>query len=183
MNFSIIRKTLGFLLVFEGVFFLVPAITAICYGEWLELLVFLACSVVCAGLGVLCIVKKVRNNQMYAKEGFVIVALSWVFMSLFGSLPVLLLGSVSFIDALFDIFTLFGDLIKENCGHSVKNFVCARTNYGVSAKGGAVHSCRQNSCALTVTKCRTDGKSAAESLCKSHDVGAYSALLPCKNVA
>ena len=107
MNFSIIRKTLGFLLVFEGIFFLVPAITAICYGEWIELLVFLACALLSGGLGWLCVLKKVKNNQMYAREGFVIVALSWIVMSLFGCIPFLLLAKTSFINALFETVSGF----------------------------------------------------------------------------
>ena len=107
MNFSIIRKTLGFLLVFEGIFFLVPTITAACYGEWSELLVFLACAVACAGIGVACVLKKVKNNQMYAKEAFVVVALSWIVMSLFGCIPFLLIAKTSFINALFETVSGF----------------------------------------------------------------------------
>ena len=48
MNFSIIRKTLGALLIFEAIFFVVPAVTAIFYQEWTELLVFGICMGICA---------------------------------------------------------------------------------------------------------------------------------------
>ena len=108
MNFSIIRKTLGALLIFEAIFFLVPAITAVCYAEWNELFIFLICIGICGSLGGLCVLPKVKNKNMYAKEGFVIVALSWIVMSLFGSLPLLLTGTAdSFIDALFETVSGF----------------------------------------------------------------------------
>ena len=108
MNFSVIRKTLGALLVFEAIFFLVPAITAVCYGEWYELFIFSICIGICGGLGGLCVLPKVKNKNMYAKEGFVIVALSWIVMSLFGALPLLLTGTAdSFIDALFETVSGF----------------------------------------------------------------------------
>lgn len=102
MNFSMIRKTLGSLLIFEAIFFLVPSVTAVCYREWEELLVFLACAGICFGLGGLCALKKPKDPHMYAKEGFAIVALSWIVMSLFGALPLCLTGTASYIDALFE---------------------------------------------------------------------------------
>ena len=64
MNFSVIRKTLGALLVFEAIFFLVPAITAVCYGEWYELFIFSICIGICGGLGGLCVLPKVKNKNM-----------------------------------------------------------------------------------------------------------------------
>ena len=108
MNFSVIRRTLGALLVFEAIFFLIPAVTAICYKEWIELAIFLICIGICGGLGGLCVIKKAKRQDMYAKEGFVIVALSWIVMSLFGALPLLLTGTAdSFVDALFETVSGF----------------------------------------------------------------------------
>ncbi len=108
MNFSMIRRTLGTLLIFEAIFFLVPAVTAVCYREWHSLFAFLACMVICGGVGALCVLKKPKNGNIYAKEGFVIVALSWVVMSVFGSLPFLFTGATnSFINALFETVSGF----------------------------------------------------------------------------
>ena len=40
---------------------------------------------------------------MYAREGFLIVSLSWVLLSLFGALPFYVSGYIpSYIDALFE---------------------------------------------------------------------------------
>ena len=107
MNFSIIRKTLGALLIFEAIFFVVPAVTAIFYQEWTELLVFGICMGICGGAGGLCSLKKPKRREMYAKEGFAVVALSWILISLFGSLPLILTGEASFIDAFFETVSGF----------------------------------------------------------------------------
>ncbi len=102
MNFSIIKRTLGFILLFEALFLLVPTLTAIIYGEK-EVFSFLYTIGICAALGGLCTLKKPKNTAFYAKEGFVIVALSWIVMSLFGSLPFVFSRAIpNFIDAFFE---------------------------------------------------------------------------------
>ena len=58
MNYKMIKYTLGLLMMFEAAFFLLPMITAICYGEWTTLLAFLISAAICLGLGGLCILKK-----------------------------------------------------------------------------------------------------------------------------
>ena len=121
MNFQIIRRTVGWLLLFEAIFFVIPLITAVVYWEK-EFFVFLTCIALCAVLGLLCVWKKPKKDTIYAKEGFVIVALSWIVMSIFGCLPFFISGAIpNFIDALFETvsgFTttgstvLYGDQIE-----------------------------------------------------------------------
>ena len=107
MNYRIVIRTLGVLLLFEAVFFIVPAITAVCYWEQ-EFFVFLASMFLCAAVGGLCLLVKSKDNSMYAKEGFVIVALSWIVMSLFGAFPFWVSGAIpSYIDALFETVSGF----------------------------------------------------------------------------
>ena len=102
MNYSIIKRTLGWILLFEGIFFLVPLTTAIVYWEK-AFYSFLFCVCVCGLLGWAFIGKIPKDTSMYAKEGFVIVALSWIVLSLFGSLPFVLTGAIpNFVDALFE---------------------------------------------------------------------------------
>lgn len=86
MNFRVIKRTLGWLLLFEAIFLLLPTVTAVAYWEK-EFFIFLISATVCAGVGGLCLIGKLKNGSIYAKEGFVIVALSWIVMSLFGALP------------------------------------------------------------------------------------------------
>ncbi|MBQ8308541.1 MAG: TrkH family potassium uptake protein [Clostridia bacterium] len=107
MNYRIIVRTLGFILLFEAVFFLVPAITALCYQEE-EIFDFLASMLLCAVLGGACMLVKPKSDSMYAKEGFVIVALSWIVMSLFGALPFWFSRAIpSYVDALFETVSGF----------------------------------------------------------------------------
>ena len=102
MNYSMIRYTLGWLLLFEGAFLLVPLITAAVYWE-LAFFAFLAVMVPAIGLGVLLTRWKPKSSTLYAKDGFVIVSLSWILLSLCGALPFLVTGvTSSFVDALFE---------------------------------------------------------------------------------
>ena len=58
-------------------------------------------------LGWACAVLTITNN-IYARDGFAIVALGWLLVSLFGALPFLISGAVpSVIDALFESASAF----------------------------------------------------------------------------
>ena len=107
MNYSIIKRTLGWILLFETIFFLVPLITAIVYWES-AFFSFLIAMILCGLLGWACIAKRPENTSIYAKEGFVIVALSWIALSVFGALPFVFSGEIpNFIDALFETVSGF----------------------------------------------------------------------------
>ncbi len=111
MNFKMIGNILGWLLIFESIFLAVPLITAVIFWEP-EFFVFLGTSAFCLAAGVLITRKKPANTTLYSREGFVIVALSWIVLSLFGSLPYFISGVIpSFVDSLFEAasgFTTMG---------------------------------------------------------------------------
>ncbi len=108
MNFAIIRRTLGWLLLFEAVFLLVPTITALVYTEWDTLWAILISMAACAGVGGLCLIGKPKSEEIFAKEGMLTVALSWIVLSLFGALPFFLSGEIpNYIDALFETVSGF----------------------------------------------------------------------------
>lgn len=109
MNFSAIRRVIGWILLFEAIFLFVPLLTAAMYWEE-EFFVFLFCIALCASVGGLCLSKKLKNDAIYAKEGIVITALCWIVLSLFGALPLYLSGAdayTSYVDALFEIVSGF----------------------------------------------------------------------------
>ena len=107
MNLQMIVNILGWLLIFDGAFMLVPTVTGIIYGEK-EALAFLPVIGACVLLWFLMTHKKPASKNLYAREGYVIVALSWVIMSLFGSIPFVLAGSIpNYIDALFETVSGF----------------------------------------------------------------------------
>ena len=108
MNVSIIKRVLGWLLLFEAIFLLVPTLTAIVYREWETLWAILASMGACVLVGGVFMLGKPKDNSIYAKEGLVIVALSWIVLSLFGALPFWFSRAIpSYIDALFETVSGF----------------------------------------------------------------------------
>ncbi len=118
MNYGIIRYVIGWLMVVEGAFMLLPALTAALYLEGKDAVIFLACAIVCAAIGALLVMKKPKNTAFYAREGFVMTALSWIVLSLVGTVPFVISGAIpSFVDAFFETvsgFTTTGASILTN---------------------------------------------------------------------
>ena len=107
MNYKMIKNILGWILLFESLFMLVPLITAVVYWEK-AFFSFLIPIIICLALGLILARKRPENTTLYSKEGFVIVSLSWIVLSLFGSLPFMISGSIpNFIDALFETVSGF----------------------------------------------------------------------------
>ena len=107
MNGSIIRYILGQILKLEGIFMLVPTITGAIYGEK-EALIYLGVGAFCSLFGFMIARKKPSNDVFYLKEGCVATALSWIFLSIFGAMPMFISGEIpSYIDALFETVSGF----------------------------------------------------------------------------
>lgn len=107
MNYSIIRYIIGWVLVLEAIFLLLPSLVALIYQEKSGV-AFIVTAVLCAVIGILLTARKPKNKNYYAREGFVIVALSWIVMSLFGALPFVISGEIpSYVNALFEIVSGF----------------------------------------------------------------------------
>ncbi len=107
MNYRMIKYTLGWLLLFEAAFFLVPIITGIVYWEKATL-AFLWALLCAGGAGALLVMRKPKTTKLYSREGFVIVGLSWIVLSLFGALPFVFAGVVpTFADAFFETVSGF----------------------------------------------------------------------------
>ena len=107
MNYSMIRYTLGTVLLFLALFFILPAICAAVFLEQ-AFFAFLISIAVTLVVGIPLVIKKPEKTTFYARDGFVIVALSWIVMSTFGSLPLLFAGITgSPIDALFETVSGF----------------------------------------------------------------------------
>ena len=107
MNYRMIRHILGWLLLFEAGFMTVPLVTGIVYGE-AALWSFLISMLICAAAGGLCILTKPKDSSLYAREGFVIVSLSWIALSLFGAIPFCISGTIpNYLDAVFETVSGF----------------------------------------------------------------------------
>lgn len=100
MNKKIIRYILSKILYIEAGFLLLPIIVSLIYKEDISnILSFLATIILLLLSGYVIGHKADGSGAFYEKEGFVIVALSWILLSAFGSLPFIFSGSIpSFID-------------------------------------------------------------------------------------
>ena len=107
MNYGMIVYILGTILKAEAILMSLPALVAFLCGEG-DLVPMLAAILIASGAGLLFTFKKPKNTVIYAKEGFVVTALSWVVMSLVGALPFVFAGAIpSYIDAVFETVSGF----------------------------------------------------------------------------
>ena len=107
MNYGMINYILGWVMTVESAFMILPCITAVIYGEK-QGFAFLIVAVIAAVLGLLLIRKKPENQEYHTREGFLIVSLSWVVISIIGALPFVINKDIpSFTDALFETISGF----------------------------------------------------------------------------
>ena len=109
LNLKIILKILGFLLLVEGIFMLTSLPFSFYYNEGQHLAILLSSFITMGtGLAIYLLMGKREKNAVNKREGFVIVALTWVLISLFGTLPYLFSGTIpSFTDAFFETISGF----------------------------------------------------------------------------
>ncbi|MBR4014889.1 MAG: TrkH family potassium uptake protein [Anaerotignum sp.] len=87
MNYKMIAYILGGVLRVEGLLLLLPTGIAIYYGEDVALRAFLITVAACLLVGFAAKWKEPEDKRIYGREGFVVVALSWIAMSFFGAFP------------------------------------------------------------------------------------------------
>ena len=107
MNYAIIGYILGWVLTIESLFMFLPCIIAAIYREetgW----AFLTVAVIGLLAGFIITRRKPKNTVFFTREGFVIVSLSWILMSLVGAIPFVLNGDIpNFTNALFETISGF----------------------------------------------------------------------------
>ena len=117
MNYDIIRKILGIVTQFIGAFLVLPALCGLCYGEK-QAIVYIILAVVYFVIGRAVSSIKLKNQAYYAREGLVIVGLSWIILSVLGAIPLVITKDIpNFTDALFETvsgFTTTGSSILSN---------------------------------------------------------------------
>lgn len=107
MNYRVVLKTLGRVMLIIALFMCLPLAVGEYYGEktYLSFLIPIA-GLIAVGLplGMM----KVKDKAIYAREGFIIVALVWIIVSLVGALPFVISGSIpNYIDAVFETVSGF----------------------------------------------------------------------------
>lgn len=119
MNYKIIGKFVGRILVVETIFMMPALIISLYQNEKDSIYGFVFSMVVTLLLGIsLELGCKNAKKVFYAKEGMVCVAICWILMSFTGAFPFYLSGSIpDFVDALFETvsgFTTTGASIVPN---------------------------------------------------------------------
>ena len=118
MNRKMVFYMLGQILKLEAALLSLPLLCSVIYSEK-EVFSILITIAVALALGfILTVFNKAKDKTVYAKEGFVIVALSWLVLSAIGALPFVISGAIpSYVDAFFETvsgFTTTGASILPN---------------------------------------------------------------------
>lgn len=102
---KIVCNYIGKVLIGFSILFIFPIIVALIYNE--PFLVFIIPQIISLILGLLFNSVDARKFTIFAKDGFKIVALSWIIISLIGALPFYLNKDASFIDSVFETVSGF----------------------------------------------------------------------------
>ena len=106
MNYQMIAFVIGRILLVEAAALLVPVLTALIYGEPILPFLITILLLITAGMGLG--VRKPKKTAVYARDGFAVVALAWILMSVFGAMPFAISGDIpNYVDALFETVSGF----------------------------------------------------------------------------
>jgi len=107
MNYPMLLYIVGYVLRIEAVFMVPSMLISFAHGEdasssafAVTIIVLMVCSLLTW--------KRPKNTMIFAKEGFAVVALGWIVMSLFGAMPFHLSGAIpGYIDCFFETVSGF----------------------------------------------------------------------------
>ena len=103
-----VLNTLGLMLKFEAAMLALPAIVAVLYGESCVGAILISAAIA-LGVGLaLQVLNRPDSSVIYAREGFVTVAMAWLAVSAVGALPFVISGEIpNYIDAFFETVSGF----------------------------------------------------------------------------
>ncbi|MBQ5841247.1 MAG: TrkH family potassium uptake protein, partial [Clostridia bacterium] len=108
MNNRMVFFTVGQIIKLEAALLLLPALVSLLYKEDCLWAVLVAVAVALVIGFALTLLSRPKNQMIFAKEGFVIVALAWLSLSAIGALPFFLSREIpSYVDALFETISGF----------------------------------------------------------------------------
>ena len=97
---------IGRILLTEAALLMLPMAVAAAYGE--AAVPFLIPALLLAVIGLALGLRSPKRSSLYARDGFAVVALAWVLMSVFGALPFVISGDIPhFVDAFFETVSGF----------------------------------------------------------------------------
>jgi trk system potassium uptake protein TrkH len=109
MNYRKLGKILGKIMILEGALMLAPLAVSLIYQESVtNVLAFIIPIFALVAIGFLLQIPKPKREAFYQKEGFALVALVWIIMTLFGAIPFVINGDIpNYIDACFEMMSGF----------------------------------------------------------------------------
>lgn len=107
MNMKMIKYIIGKLMVVESLLMLLPYLCGLIYHESTAVY-FIYVAIPLFVFGTYLSYKQPLKTKMFAKEGFIAVALCWILLSFFGALPFYLSNEIpNFVNAFFEIVSGF----------------------------------------------------------------------------
>lgn len=109
INFAIVLRVVGWLLMIEAVFMVAPLVVSIVYGEGLVAVEFAVSILITLAAGLVMNHRiRPKSKTMRKREGLLLTAIVWIFFSIFGMLPFLFSGTVNSItDGFFEAMSGF----------------------------------------------------------------------------
>lgn len=109
MNYKLIGRILGKIMIMEGILMLFPLLVSFIYNEPINhKIAFLIPILALAVIGGLLQLPSPKRTSLYQKEGFALVAMVWIVMAIFGAIPFVINRNIpSYVDALFEIMSGF----------------------------------------------------------------------------
>jgi trk system potassium uptake protein TrkH len=103
-NFPVIARILGTLLLLNAVFMVLCIPVALFYNEGGLLPMLISATITSgAGLGLRYFARNATSKELKKKDGYLVVSLGWIVMSLFGCLPYVISGEIpEFTNAFFE---------------------------------------------------------------------------------
>ncbi len=108
MNIKLLLRILGAILLVEAAAMLPALAVSLCYGEG-DAMAFVWTILLLIIIGLpLRLLLRTDNTNLRAREGFLVVSLAWLSLSIFGALPFVFSGVIpNFVDALFEAVSGF----------------------------------------------------------------------------
>ena len=109
MNRKMVAFIIGRIAVIEAFLFLAPLTVSLIHNEQKSIFAFLISIAIAMAVGILLsVVFKPKSKVISAKDGFILVALCWVMLSLIGAIPFTISGTIpNYVDAFFETVSGF----------------------------------------------------------------------------
>ena len=169
MKNKLVYKYIGKVLIVFAILLLCPIIVSLIYKD--PIIPFIIPLLISLTLGILLHRLKPESKYLYAKDGFLIVSISWIVISLLSALPYVLTKDANFIDALFESVsgltttgaTIFNTV--ENLSKSIlfwRSFTIYIGGMGVLAFVMAIIPLSQSDKSMHVLKAEMPGPSVSK---------------------